>query len=99
MVVKKGTLSVSLYEGAPSTIYTVWEFIEDVENLIVMRNEAFPSEQAKAYAGIDVSEIASIITTHHNSSNFYYTGEAAVNGNQPTTHKDSVCVTQVIGWK
>lgn len=60
MVVKKGTLSVSLYEGAPSTTYTVWEFIEDVENLIVMRNEAFPSEQAKAYAGIDVSEIASI---------------------------------------
>lgn len=39
MVVKKGTLSVSLYEGAPSTIYTVWEFIEDVENLIVMRND------------------------------------------------------------
>lgn len=89
IVVKKGTLSVSLYEGAPSTTYTVWEFIEDVENLIVMRNEAFPSDYISGTS----------ITTHHDSSNFYYTGEAAVNGNQPTTHKDSVCVTQVIGWK
>lgn len=67
MVVKKGTLSVSLYEGAPSTIYTVWEFIEDVENLIVMRNEAFPSNDITALQTI-IASLEQRITKLENPS-------------------------------